>query len=90
MYRHRRPGPLTVRVQSDIAVLVEREHPVIAAGDIHQITGRTQAEAARISDPGVVAERPRQFPAGGEAEKRAISIAVAPLALVTRIRLMAV
>lgn len=64
------------RVQSDVAVLVEREHPVIAAGDVYQITGRAQAEAARISDPGVVAERPRQFPAGGEVEKRAVSIAV--------------
>ena len=80
----------TARVQSDIAVLVEREHPVIAAGDVDQITGRAQAQAARISDPGVVAEGPASSPSAEKQRSVPYPSPFAPLALVTRIRLMAV
>jgi hypothetical protein len=54
------------RVQNDRPLLVDREDAVIAAGDIRQITGRAQAQAARISDPAVLAERPGQLPIGGK------------------------
>ena len=76
----------TARVQNDLPGRVEREHPLIAAVDIHQITGRAQAQAARINDPAVLAERPGQLPVCGKAEKRAVPVAV--LALVTTIRVM--
>jgi hypothetical protein len=75
----------TARVQNDLPVCVEREHPLIAAVDIRQITGRAQAQAARISDPAVLAERPGQLPVCGKGEKRTVRAdAVTPSATAHR------
>jgi hypothetical protein len=57
-------------------LLVDRDHPVLAAGDIDQVTGRAQAEAAGVGDPPVITERPGELAVGGEAEQRAITVAV--------------
>jgi hypothetical protein len=64
------------RVQNDRPVLVQREHPVVAAGDIDQVGCRAQAQAARINDPAIAAERPGQLPVGGKAQKRTVPVAV--------------
>jgi len=78
----------TARVQNDLPVRVEREHPLIAAADIHEINGRAQAHATRISDPAVLAERPAPLPSAGKQRSVPYPSPFAPLALVTTIRIM--
>jgi len=50
---------------------------------MHQITGRAQAQAARMSDPAILAERPGQLPVCG---KQRSTPYPSPFALVTTIR----
>jgi hypothetical protein len=53
---------------------------------MHQITGRAQAQAARMSDPAILAERPGQLPVCGKQRSAPYPSPFAPLALVTTIR----
>lgn len=78
----------TARVQNDLPVSVEREHPLIAAVDIHQITGRL-----RLRPRGSVIRRswlngPARSPSAEKQRSVPYPSPFAPLALVTTIRIM--
>jgi len=64
------------RVQDDLPVPVERQYPIVAAVEIHQLAGRVETETTRIGYPVIGAERSRQRALGGETEDRAVAVTI--------------